>query len=392
MTLIWFTLTMATGAIVAAGVLCLLLSQMSAWRHFTRALSIPMPQPAPSVSILKPVEGAGPETWEALKSFCQIDYPGPVQILVGTLHQDDPVVPLVARLREAFPQHDIRLIFAELRGANRKTSIMETLWRGASGDYLFFSDADVRVAPDYLVRLMPELTAPGVGCLTCLPRGLRADTLGGKVVALHYGFTYLPQWMLALRTTGIDWTIGHTMAVPRTVLERLDGFTGFLDHLADDYELGHRVAGLGLQVVLPPILVDCFMPRENLGAAFRRLLRWKRTMRRARGAAFAGSALTYPVFWAVVLVLLQPAAIWAWTTLAGVLTIRVLLAAWLQAWVRLPDWRRSWGLLPLVDVLEGLTLLGAYTGHTVTWAGRRYRLQPDGTLKPGLDSRGGDQA
>jgi hypothetical protein len=93
-----------------------------------------------------------------------------------------------------------------------------------------------------------------------------------------------------------------------------------------------------------------------------------------------------------VLVLLQPAAIWAWTTLAGVLTVRVWLAAWLQAWVRLPDWRRSWGLLPLVDLLEGLTFLGAYTGQTVTWAGRRYRLQPDGTLKPGLDSRGGDQA
>ena len=392
MTLVWLTLTVVTGAMVAAGVLCLLFSQMSAWRHFTRGRSIPMPLPAPSVSILKPVEGAGPETWAALESFCQIEYPGPVQILVGTLCQDDPVVPLVAQLREAFPQCEIRLIFAELRGTNRKTSIMETLWRAASGDYLFFSDADVRVSPDYLVRLMPELTAPGVGCLTCLPRGLRADTLGGKVVALHYAFNYLPQWMLALRTTGIDWTIGHTMAVPRTVLERLDGFTGFLDHLADDYELGHRVAGLGLQVVLPSMLVDCFMPQETVGAAFRRLLRWKRTMRRARGAAFVGSALTYPVFWAVVLVLLQPAALWAWTTLAGVLTIRVLLAAWLQAWVRLPDWRGSWGWLPVVDLIEGLTFLGAYTGHTVTWAGRRYRLQRDGTLKPGLDSRGGNQA
>jgi len=382
MTVVWFALTMVTTAVVAAGVLSLVLSLAAAWRHFTRPHSIPMPVPPPSVSILKPVEGTGPETWEALASFCQVHYPGRLQILVGTLHRDDPVVPLVARLREAFPEREIGLVIAEPQGANRKTSIMEALWRKASGDYLFFSDADVQVSSDYLTRLLPELTAPGVGCLTCLPRGLRAETLGGKVVALHYAFNYLPQWMLALRTTGIEWAIGHTMAVPRPVLERLGGFAGFLDHLADDYELGHRVTRLGLRVVLPPLLLDCFMPQESLGAAFRRLLRWKRTMRRARGAAFAGSALTYPVFWAAVLALLHPAAVWTWTTLASVVTIRLLCAAWLQSWVRLPDWRRSWAWLPVVDLLEGLTFLGAYTGHNITWAGRRYRLRRNGTLKP----------
>lgn len=382
MTTVWFILTMTAGALVAIGLLCLAMAQVSAGRHFTRARALPLTPPAPSVSILKPIEGTSPETYEALASFCRIEYPGPVEILVGTLRREDPVVPLVSRLQEAFPEREIRIVFAELLGVNRKTSIMETLWREASGEYLFFSDADVRVEPDYLARLMPELMEPGCGCVTCLPRGLRAETPGAKTVALHYGFNYLPQWMLALQTTGIDWAIGHTMAVPRAVLEQMGGFTSFLDHLADDYELGHRVAALGHRVILSPLLVECYMPQEDLAAAFRRLLRWKRTMRRARGVAFVGSSLTYPVFWAVWLVVLNPVAVWAWAVLMATVTIRFLLAASLQKWVRMPDWRRSWGWLPVVDLIDGLTFLMAYSGNTVTWAGRRYRLLPDGTLKP----------
>jgi ceramide glucosyltransferase len=233
-----------------------------------------------------------------------------------------------------------------------------------------------------LRRLLPHLLEPGVGCLTCLPRGIRAHTIGARLIALHYTFTYLPQWMLAQKTTGIDWAIGHTMAVPRSVLERLDGFRGFLDHLADDYELGHRTSQLGLRVTVPPVLLDCSMPPENVRTAFRRLLRWKRTMRRARGFGFLGASLTYPLCWSLPLVLLHPAAPWAWATLLALVGLRFLLALRLQQDARLPDWRRSWWLLPLSEFLEGLSFLGAYTGNKIHWAGRPYRLRRDGTLRP----------
>jgi len=382
MTLLWPTLTLLLLIGVAAGVISLVLGHCAAWRLFGRRGQLPLPDPTPKVSILKPVEGADPDSAEALASFCHQDYPGTVEILIGTLSKDDPIVPIVRQLQRTSPKANLRLVVATLQGANRKTSIMETLWRESSGDFLFFSDADVRVEKDYLRRLVPYLVAPDVGCLTCLPRGIRAHTLGARLIALHYTFTYLPQWMLAQRTTGIDWAIGHTMAVPRSVLHRLDGFRGFLDHLADDYELGHRTSRLGLRVIVPPLLLDCAMPQESFRAAFRRLLRWKRTMRRARGFAFLGASLTYPLCWTLPLVLLHPAALWAWMTLLGLVALRFLLAAWLQHRVHLPDWPRSWWLLPISDLLEGLSFVGAYTGNQVSWAGRRYRLQRDGTLRP----------
>jgi ceramide glucosyltransferase len=378
---LWYAATALVGILVLMSLVSVALGHFATQRHFAKKILPALPQPAPKVSILKPVEGMGPNTYEAFASFCRIDYPGDVEIIFGTIRRDDPVVAMVGRLRAEFPERDIHMMFAELKGANRKTSIMETLWQKADGQFLFFSDADVIAPKNYLLQLVPQFAQPEIGCLTCLPRGIEARTIGGRKIALHYGFNYLPQWMLAQQTTGIHWAIGHTMAVPRAVLEKLGGFNNFLNHLADDYELGNRVSQLGLRVVVPPLLLDCVVPAETFAESFIRMQRWKRTIRRSRGAQFLGVIITYPVFWALILALLQPFAWWSWSVLGLVMAIRWLLAAGLQQIVKLPDWSRAWWLLPVVDVVEGITFFGAYFGNTIFWAGRRYSLRHDGTLE-----------
>ena len=381
MTGLWHVATALVGILVLMGLASVTLGLLATRRHFANKNLPALPEPAPKISILKPVEGAGANTYEAFASFCRLDYPGDVEIIIGTIKQDDPVVAIVQRLRADFPGRNIQLVFAELQGTNRKTSIMEAMWRQATGQFLFFSDADVAAPKDYLRQLVSRLAQPEVGCLTCLPRGIEARTLGGKMIALHYGFNYLPQWMLAQQTTGIHWAIGHTMAVPRAVLEKIGGFKNFLNHLADDYELGNRASKLGLRVIVSPLLLDCVVPAETFGEAATRMQRWKRTIRRSRGAQFPGVIITYPVFWALIFALLQPFAWWSWTLLAVVLLVRWLLAAGLQPIVKMPDWPRAWWLLPVVDVVEGITFFGAYFGSTIVWAGRRYTLLRDGTLK-----------
>lgn len=381
MTGLWQAAVVLAGILVLVSFAALMLGHLAARRHFAKPDAPPLPGPAPDISLLKPVEGAGSNTHESFASFCRVAYPGNVELLIGTIRADDPIVAVARRLQADFPSRKIRLVFAELKGANRKTSIMEALWKEASGQFLLFSDADVVAPENYLLELVPALARPQTGCVTCLPRGIQARTMGGRMIALHYGFNYLPQWMLARQTTGIHWAIGHTMAVPRKTLARLSGFNDFLNHLADDYELGHRVSRLGLKVRVAPLLLDCVMPAESFGEAFRRMQRWKRTIRRSRGAQFIGVALTFPVFWALVLAALEPSAWRAWATAAGVILVRWLLAADLQRAVKMPDWPRAWWLLPVVDVVEAVTFFGAFFGKTVYWAGRRYYLHRDGTLE-----------
>ncbi|MEI9865330.1 MAG: glycosyltransferase [Limisphaerales bacterium] len=379
---LWYAVTALVGLLVLMGLASIFLGLLATRRHFAKQNLPPLTEPAPKISILKPVEGIGPNTYEAFASFCRLDYSGEVEIIIGTIRHDDPVVAIIERLSAAFPERKIQLVFAELQGTNRKTSIMEAMWQQATGHFLFFSDADVAAPKNYLQQLVPRLAQSGVGCLTCLPRGIEARTLGGKMIALHYGFNFLPQWMLAQQTTGIHWAIGHTMAVPRAVLDKVGGFKNFLNHLADDYELGNLVSKLGLQVIVPPLLLDCVMPAESFGLAFTRMQRWKRTIRRSRGAQFLGVVITYPVFWALIFALLQPLAWWSWSAFAIVVLIRWLFAAGLQTVVKMPDWPRAWWLLPVVDIVESITFFGAYFGNQIVWAGRRYTLLRDGTLEP----------
>jgi ceramide glucosyltransferase len=378
---LWQAVTALVGMLVLMGLASTVLGLLATRQHFAPPSKSALLEPAPKISILKPVEGAGPNTYESFASFCRLDYSGDVEFLIGTIRRDDPVVPIVKRLQTEFPECQIHLVFAELQGTNRKTSIMEAMWQRATGQFLFFSDADVAAPREYLRQLVPQIARPEVGCLTCLPRGVAAHTLGGKMIALHYGFNYLPQWMLAQQTTGIHWAVGHTMAVPRPMLEKLGGFKNFLNHLADDYELGHRVSQLGLRVIVAPVLLDCVVPTESFGEAFTRMQRWKRTIRRSRGAQFAGVVITYPVFWALILALLHPLVWWSWSALTLVILMRWLFAAGLQQIVKMPDWPRAWWLLPIVDAVEAITFFGAYGGSTISWAGRRYTLLHDGTLE-----------
>jgi hypothetical protein len=124
------------------------------------------------------------------------------------------------------------------------------------------------------------------------------------------------------------------------------------------------------------------MPAESFGESFVRMQRWKRTIRRSRGLQFIGVIITYPVFWALILALTRPLAWWSWSALGLVVAIRWLLAAGMQAIIKMPDWPRAWWLLPVVDVVEGITFFGAYFGNTIFWAGHRYTLLRDGTLEP----------
>lgn len=373
--------TAVAGLLTLAGLGFLLTAYRSAFRHYAVADPEPLPDPAPPVAVCKPIEGADERSYDNLASFCELDYPGPVELLIGTLRRDDPIVAVAERLLRDRPERDLRLVFGELFGTNRKTSIMHALAEAATGELLIYSDADARATPDYLHWVVPALIRPETGCVTCLPRPVEAHTLGGKLVALHYASVYLPQWMAAVATTGVEWAIGNTMAQRREVLDAYGGFRAFPDALADDYELGHRATELGRRVVVSPYLIDTAMPRESLTAAGRRLQRWMRTIRRARPRSFAGVGLTHPLTWSLVLAVLRPTP-WAWSLFAAVLALRVTLALRLNRLLRVPGLARMIWLLPLLDVIETLTFFGAYTGSTITWGGRRYRLRPDGTLDP----------
>ncbi len=357
---------------------------------------------APPVTLLKPLKGADTETAACLRSWLAQDYPAPVQCLLAVRSEDDPAVPVVRRLLEEFPQADARLVICPERdGPNSKVSKLARLEPLARHDLLVVSDADVAVPPDFLRQLVlpfqtgadgptgfgsagaPSAPPPirvGLVCALYELATPATSAMHWEAVAVNADF-----WtgvLQARRLAPLRFALGAVMAVERSALGRAGGFRALTSYLADDYELGRRVAALGARVELTSVVAACREAPRGWRAIWRHQVRWTRTIRHCRPGPFALSLLANPTLWPGMWLALDPGT----TSLAvgGVcLAARLAMAAHCQGrltrrWTHLP-W--VW-LAPVKDLLAAVLWALAFLGHTVEWRGERFRVCPGGLLEP----------
>jgi ceramide glucosyltransferase len=243
------------------------------------------------------------------------------------------------------------------------------------------NDSDIRVEPDYLKRVIALLADPNVGMVTCLYRGVPAGTLGSRLESLGISSDFSAGVLVARQVEGgIRFGLGSTLAFRRHDLEALGGFQAFVDYLADDYELGRRIAARGLGVKLSETVVETFLPPYSLREFLAHQLRWARSVRDSRPWGYLGLGLTFGLAWALLSLASAPNATWAWTLLAATLALRLVVAIMVGRGV-LRDHhvlRLLW-LLPLRDLVAVLLWIASFTGHTVAWRGVAFRLK-DGKL------------
>lgn len=337
----------------------------------------------PAVSILKPLKGVDPEIYESFRSHCLQDYPQ-YEIVFGVSDANDPAIASVRQLQAEFPDKAIRLIVCPERlGANVKVSNLEQMLAVAQYEHLIVNDSDIRVQPDYLRKVMAPLADDRVGMVTCLYRGKAEATLGSKLEALGISTDFCASVLVAQTVErGIRYGLGSTMAFRRNDLEKIGGFRAIVDFLADDYELGHRIATLGLNIVLSDVVVETHLPPYDFAGYLSHQMRWARGVRDARLGGYIGLISTFGLFWAVVNVVLARASGWAWMLLAILLALRLVQAIVIGRGV-LQDGQtlRDLWLLPLRDLAAVAVWAASFIGHTVVWRGERFTLK-NGKLTP----------
>ncbi|HWC17739.1 MAG TPA: glycosyltransferase, partial [Terriglobales bacterium] len=215
----------------------------------------------PPVSLLKPLKGADPTTYEALRSHCLQQY-SEYQIIFGVNDASDAAIPAVRNLIAEFPSIDIRLLICtEVLGTNRKVSNLIHLFREAKYDYILVNDGDIKVSPGYLDAVMSNFTGPEIGMVTCLYRGNPSRTLGSRLEALGISTDFAPGVLAAnFLDDGLRFGLGSTLAMCRAALEKIGGFEAVVDYLADDYQLGERIAAAGFKVALAAEIVETSVP------------------------------------------------------------------------------------------------------------------------------------
>ena len=350
-------------------------------RAFFKAPREPDSSFAPPVSVLKPVRGLDEGAYENFASFCEQDY-GDFEIIFGVADPQDPAVPVIRKLQSDYPDLDIRLVVGETFGSNRKASLLHHLAQAARNPILVVSDSDMRVRPHYLKRVVAPLADDGVGLVTCTYRGDHALSIPAKLEALYMGVTFLPSALVAGRFLGLPFALGASVALRKADLERMGGFAAIADYLADDYQLGARMYGLGLKVRLSDYIMDSVIGSTTFREEWDREVRWARCNRVSRPLEYPGILLLYTTPLAAALALLSGFAPAAKEALWISLLLRWFVAYSISGVTQDKTSRQCLPLLPVRDFLSFLVWLAGAVGRRIEWRGESFLLDGDGRMRP----------
>jgi ceramide glucosyltransferase len=383
-----------TTALAAAGLGYYLASIVAAY-SFLAARRAALPPFAPGVSILKSLKGMDLNMTAAFRSHCRQTYSGQYELLFGVSSLSDPAAAAVEQLKQEFPAHSIQLILcAERLGSNGKISTLAQLLPCARYDFLLINDSDITVSPKYLERVMaqfaPVAKAPSdksktVGMVTALYRGRANKTLASRLEALGIATDFQAGVLLSrLIEGGLHYGLGSTLAMRREALEKIGGLAPLANYLADDYELGARIAKAGYRVALSAEVVETAIPAYGWRGFIEHQLRWYRTIRDARPWGYAGLIFTHGLGWALLNAIasgLSPLSLW----ILGLSFFLRLAQAMLVGAQVLGDHQvlPNLLLLPLRDMVAMGVWVAGFAGNSVVWRGERFLLKGGKLQKAG---------
>ena len=356
------------------------------WRGVRRAKGAGY---SPAVSILKPVKGVDARMYAGLESHCRQEYGGEFEIVFGVSSLEDLAVAEVERLRREFPGVAIKLVECRERlGTSGKVSNLVQMLREARYEHVLVNDSDIFVGPRYLERVMGSFADARVGMVTAPYLGRAMAEAGGRVTmwsrleALGISTDFMAGVLTARKLEGgIRFGLGSTLATTKTALGLAGGLEGLLESLADDYEMGARIAAAGYRVELSDEVVETTVPAYGLRGFWEHQMRWARSTRDSRRWGYVGLGMTYAVPWALMTVVASGLALWSFSLLSVVVLARVAVALSVGVGIlRDEQVLRDIWLLPVRDCFGLAVWAWSFAGDTVVWRGDRFRLR-DGRLE-----------
>jgi len=354
------------------------LAIVAALRHLYARHSDRRRHPAdlpPAVSVLKPLRGIDPNTYEAFVSQVEQRYPT-FEILFGVHDPLDPAALEVHRLQRAYPQAAIRLITAgPIAARNGKVGLLIELARHAQHPVWVVNDSDILVDPEYLSQIVAPLAEPSIGVVTCLYRA-KPHNAPAAWEALGIATDFMPSALVAQLLGVREFGLGSTLAFRAADLEQAGGFLALADYLADDYQLAKRITSLGKRALLSTYTVETALGEATWTGIWWHQIRWARTIRTSKGGGYAGLPVTHAGLWAVIAVLSG-----AWLPALTLLTLRMLSALLTAGFVLGSPLASAFWLAPLWDLYAFCIWVTSYAGRKVRWRGQVLTIDSQGRIQ-----------
>ncbi len=366
--------------IIAVSLVYHLLALWEGWK-FAHRRPWPKPKTLSPVSVLKPLAHWDEETRDNVRSFCTQEYPR-LQVVLG------PKADVALQVREASPcPQDERLevttvICHDGLAVNPKINQVIQMWPHVHHDWIVLADQDMRVGPDYVQRVTAPLADPEVGLVTCFHAAWGAETLPALVEALLINTEYLPSMLVGRRLMGMRFAFGATLATRRDIIEGMGGFDALADYLADDFQMAQMALKLGHRVVLSDYIVESRLAPMSWRQMLTHQLRWARTNRACAPSGWFFSIITHLLFWTTVFWVLSGFSAASARLLFATMLFRGMETTYYNhvfQGIR-PAWMGAW-LAPVQDLVYFAVWLLSFRTDEVEWAGHRYEVLPDGTMR-----------
>lgn len=220
------------------------------------------------VTVIHPIKDLDFELDNNLNSWFAQNYKGPVQHVFSFQTPDDPAIPVVESMISKYPSLDCQIIVNPVMpGLNGKSSNMVYGMKKAKYDIVLFGDSDIRIKPDFIVKMVRPLKDEKVGITTS-----GQINIGGKDFWTRF-FTFTQNsetdfiWAF-LTKLGVDvGATGAAFAMRKQLLTDIGGLESFGGSLLEDLHLGNTLYSMGYKLVLGPFL-ECHVQKLDREKSF----------------------------------------------------------------------------------------------------------------------------
>jgi ceramide glucosyltransferase len=346
-------------------------------------------EPAPKVSIFKPMAGVDDDLEQNLESFARIDYPS-FEILFGVADRADPAYAAARAFALRHPGLDVKVVVTRPgQVRNPKVSQLIDLEPLATGDIFLLSDSNVRVAPDHLRSVVRGFADARVGMVMTAFVGTGEKTLGAALENLQICASTLPGLVAVNCWSPRPLAVGKAMGIRREDLAALGGFASVGDVLAEDHVLARRFLDAGRRIATSLDAVENRNTSCSLARTIERHTRWAKLRRSLLPSGFALEPIMTPVVVANAALLLSPSK----TTAAALAAACALQTAGAMLAVRIARGRGlPWWFAPL-EVVRSYVIFGCWlsacVSRRIAWRGHPFILLPGSVIVPLPSGPGG---
>ena len=333
------------------------------------------------VTVIHPIKDLDFEFEKNLESWFNQDYRGALQHIFSFQDPEDPAIPVVDEFIQKYPGIDAEIIVNPIiDGLNGKSSNMVHAFRLAKYDIVLFGDSDIRIKPDFILKMVRPLKNEKVGMTTC-----GQINIGGKDFWTRF-FTFVQNsetdfiWAFFTKM-GMDvGATGAAFAMRKKLLKEVGGLETFGSSLLEDLHLGNTLHRMGYKLVVGPFL-ECHVEKLAKEKSFnyaKRLAVGIKTHIAFELPAFILMLFWYWIFFIIALVTGNTALLFLSFIFMGVRTVQGLL-------MRLTTMNRIMPvdiIMPLFfDVFATFYLIYSFNNPYVIWRGIRYEVKKGGYIE-----------